>query len=50
MQKVKCNKCGWSGFEEDLKFLQHDTAGNDCEHACPVCDTDAYLIDQMQTK
>lgn len=42
---VKCNNCEWSGLEEDLEFIQHDSNGNDCEHGCPICHTDAYLTD-----
>lgn len=36
--EVKCNKCNFSGFEDELVSIED-------ERACPNCDTDSYLMD-----
>ena len=36
--KIKCNWCGWTGFEDDL-IINHDT-----EH-CPDCNREDALMD-----
>ena len=35
---VKCNNCGFTGFEEDLRPIED-------MRACPNCETDNYLTD-----
>ena len=48
---VKCNDCGWSGFEEELVLLNTTNEHNDSDKslyffkACPNCHTDDYLMD-----
>ena len=38
--KVKCNKCGWEGFEENLIPFEDADGGG---YGCPKCNTDEYL-------
>ena len=48
--EVRCNNCGWEGYENDLKLFT-DLSDNNVSHdiqyfkGCPECETDAYLMD-----
>lgn len=42
IKKVRCNKCWWKGYEDELVEFQ-DEFGNG--HGCPSCNTDEYLFD-----
>ena len=50
---VRCNKCGWEGYEEDLEMVAEivsssseiKDAKTEWINACPNCKTDNYLMD-----
>ena len=48
--EVRCNNCGWEGYENDLKLFT-DLSDNNVSHdiqyfkGCPECKTDDYLMD-----
>ena len=42
---VRCNMCGWKGCDEDLELVMVDTVTKDPSRPCPICKTDAYLMD-----
>jgi hypothetical protein len=49
---VRCNKCYWGGAEEELLICYEDDDSKR-EHpfeGCPLCKTDAYLMDINNNK
>lgn len=41
-EKVKCNSCGWQGYEDELILCVDDEG---FFNGCPHCLTDSYLMD-----
>jgi len=42
---VKCNNCDWFGREKQLNEYYDDENGRYISGACPICNTDDYLMD-----
>ena len=42
---VRCNKCGWTGTDGDLQFVERDAVDKEPSDACPTCLTDHHLMD-----
>ena len=39
---IRCNKCGWLGNDDDLKYINDE---NDSFDGCPNCNDDKDLMD-----
>lgn len=47
--EVKCNNCGWEGYENNLEIFEDDCKEQRFDRpffkGCPNCETDDYLMD-----